>query len=435
MILPSFFPGNLNGSWMGGQITIDQAITVLRIAATAKTPTSSNCPAAVFRFTDGTKGQELVLTPGQSWSDSGAIMLTFTAGATLQATLRTGASCSTPGADVNLLVEYRMQATGDSDTCPGTLCGTFCTNTSSDPANCGSCGTICSPGVPCASGACGGNCPAGQSLCGGTCTNTSTDNNNCGACGNICKAGSCSAGQCVTNNSVCVQNGVNLPAGTVVSTPPGTCQQQQCDGHGNIINVEDDANLPASTQCQQGTCTAGVPGFIFNPAGTSCTPSGGGAGQCDGQGTCTSTCTPPQQMCSGVCVDTQTSLNNCGACGKVCANTCGALQACSGTLVCSNGSCVNSLVCQTIHSNGLGQSFYDCTALNTYNITTATEAANAVPLSGTPGQVACGSDQAISDQYSDGSCGTWTYTGTLAGHVNRTQGSCICPAVTDPAWK
>ncbi len=261
MILPSFFPGNLSGSWMGGQITIDQAITVLRVAATAKTPTSSNCPAAVFRFTDGAKGQELVLTPGQSWSDSGAIVLTFAAGATLQATLRTGSSCSTPGADVNLLVEYRMQATGDSDTCPGTLCGTFCTNTSSDPANCGSCGTTCSPGVPCASGTCaGGNCGAGQTVCGGKCTNTSTDNNNCGACGQVCKSGSfCNAGQCVSNNSACVSNGVNLPAGTVVSTPPGTCQQQQCDGNGNVVSVEDDTNFPSSTACATGVCTAGAP--------------------------------------------------------------------------------------------------------------------------------------------------------------------------------
>ncbi len=119
----------------------------------------------------------------------------------------------------------------------------------------------------------------------------------------------------------------------------------------------------------------------------------------------------------------------------MCPNTCSnGFPACSGTAVCTNGSCVNSLVCQTVHLNGLGQSFHDCSALHTYNITTATEAATAFSLSGTPGQFACGSDQAISDVYSDGSCGTWTYSGSLAGHVNLTQGSCICPQLTDPSW-
>jgi hypothetical protein len=71
MIFPSFYPGNLTGTWLGGKLILDQAITVLRIAATAKTPTGSSCPAAVFRFTDGTKGQDLVLTPGQTGRTQG----------------------------------------------------------------------------------------------------------------------------------------------------------------------------------------------------------------------------------------------------------------------------------------------------------------------------------------------------------------------------
>ena len=82
MVFPSFFPGNLSGTWTGGQVTIDQPITILRIAATAKTPTGAGCPSAVFRFTDGTKGQDLVLAPGAYWSDSGPIMMSFAAGAT-----------------------------------------------------------------------------------------------------------------------------------------------------------------------------------------------------------------------------------------------------------------------------------------------------------------------------------------------------------------
>ena len=176
MIFPSFFPGSLSGTWLGGQFVLDQAITVLRIAATAKTPTSSACPAPVFRFTDGTKGQDLVLTPGQYWSDSGPIMLTFAAGATLQASLRTGSSCtSNAGADANLLVEYKMQATGDSDSCPGTLCGSFCTTPSSDPSNCGSCGNACASGQACVSGACNNTTCSSGHYCGSACAPTHSD--------------------------------------------------------------------------------------------------------------------------------------------------------------------------------------------------------------------------------------------------------------------
>jgi hypothetical protein len=116
MIFPSFYPGNLTGTWMGGQFTLDQAITVLRIAAVAKTVTGAACPAAVFRLTNGTKGQDLVLSPGQNWSDTGAMVMTFNAGDVLLASLRTGSTCATnTGADANLLVEYKMQATGDTD--------------------------------------------------------------------------------------------------------------------------------------------------------------------------------------------------------------------------------------------------------------------------------------------------------------------------------
>jgi hypothetical protein len=210
MIFPIFFPGNLSGTWIGGQFVLDQAITVLRIAATAKTPTGTSCPAAVFRFTDGTKGQDLVLTPGQSWSDTGSIQLTFAAGATLQASLRTGSTCgaNAAGADANLLVEYKVQAAGDSDTCPSPnkSCGTFCTNTALDPANCGSCGTTCTGGVACANGNCAGqtiscntaaDCPAEPNTTSPTCIS-----NKCGYA--ACTVGFNDCDQNITNGCECV---------------------------------------------------------------------------------------------------------------------------------------------------------------------------------------------------------------------------------------
>ena len=307
MIFPSFFPGNLSGSWLGGQFVLDQAITVLRIAATAKTPTASGCPAAVFRFTDGTKGQDLVLTPAQYWSDSGPIVLTFAAGATLQASLRTGSTCaSNTGADANLLVEYKMQATGDTDSCSGTSCGGFCTTSSSDPSNCGSCGKTCASGVSCTSGTCGTSCNPPQTLCSGICTNTSSDTNNCGTCGQVCIGGNACA------NGICF------------CVPPHS-----------------------STPCLIGSCSTGFPTLIPAPAGTSC----GTNLSCDGGGNCLSSCPSPQTSCGSTCVNTFSDANNCGGCGLVCSIP-------NATPACVNSACkiatcnMNFADCDSNPANG-----------------------------------------------------------------------------------
>lgn len=257
MIFPSFYPGNLTGTWLGNQFTLDQAITVLRIAAVAKTATAASCPAAVFRLSNGTKGQDLVLTPGQNWSDTGAMVMTFNVGDVLQASLRTGSTCTAnTGADANLLVEYKMQAQGDTDACSGTSCNGFCTSTSGDPSNCGTCGTACPSGQACTNGACPGGCTGGQVFCNGACTNTQTDNNNCGTCGNLCKSGYsfCSAGACVP----LLQNG-------------STCT--------------------SSSQCLGGACTGGV---------------------------CANSCPAGQTLCGSTCVNLQNDPNNCGFCNDVC---------------------------------------------------------------------------------------------------------------------
>ena len=321
MIFPSFYPGGLTGSWTGGQFTLDQAITVLRIAVVAKTPTQSTCPAAVFRLTNGTKGQDLVLAPGQNWSDTGAMVMTFNAGDVLQSSLRTGSICPGPvganntGADANLLVEYKMQAAGDTDACSGTSCSGFCTTTSADSSNCGACGTACTSGTPCIDGGCGlasvggactsaaqcssgtctagvcvSGCPAGQVMCGNVCVNEQTDQNNCGACGTVCNAGTtCTSGVCVT--SFCA-------GGTVCS---GVC-----------VNTNTDPN-----NC--GQCG------IVCPAGKTCS-----------NGTCSVVCSAGQTLCGGngslFCTNTQTDPNNCGGCGIACV---------SGQ-TCSSGACVGA---------------------------------------------------------------------------------------------
>ena len=74
-----------------------------------------------------------------------------------------------------------------------------CTDTATDPDNCGACGTICPANEVCQAGACKAT---GMTECGGptggvTFKDLQTDRNNCGACNNICGSTEvCSAGDC-----------------------------------------------------------------------------------------------------------------------------------------------------------------------------------------------------------------------------------------------
>jgi hypothetical protein len=83
-------------------------------------------------------------------------------------------------------------------TCPGGLC----TDTSSDPANCGTCGHTCRSDQICSGGNC--VCPDNGVECTpGTCTDINNDKNNCGACGHTCDPGeTCKGGSCVSGVDV-----------------------------------------------------------------------------------------------------------------------------------------------------------------------------------------------------------------------------------------
>ena len=124
-----------------------------------------------------------------------------------------------------------------------TCCMSGCSDTSSDPANCGMCGVACGPGQVCQNSMCetpcngGPACTGNQTCCMTGCADTTNDPNNCGMCGHACDpTQSCVNNACASNegafdpivNPTFLAPGVhnyttiNVPAGvTVYVAGPG----------------------------------------------------------------------------------------------------------------------------------------------------------------------------------------------------------------------
>ncbi|MEO7034718.1 MAG: Ig-like domain-containing protein [Polyangiaceae bacterium] len=87
-------------------------------------------------------------------------------------------------------------------------------------------------------------------------------------------------------NNTCGVNNIALGTATAVQTA-GDCQQNECDGAGQIAPFAHDADVPADdgNQCTNEVCTSGVASHPQLAAGSAC--SQGGDSVCDSSGACT----------------------------------------------------------------------------------------------------------------------------------------------------
>jgi hypothetical protein len=247
-------------------------------------------------------------------------------------------------------------------------------------------------------------------------------------------------GQCTADaargQGVCYQCGPAAPAGHPVLCGTACCQPGQVCAGGACVT----ACVPST--CADLNATCGV------------APDGCGdtldCGICASNERCVDNACQP--VCVPDCTNTQCGSDGCGGSCGTCASLSNASAVCtSGTCIytcdsgfqdcdagggceCAGTGCCGSS-CQTAHSNGVGQSFYDCTPLNTYNATQATEACNAyVNVYGGscgPGLV-CGSGFVVcTTNVLPAHC--WQYTGAAAGHVS-TGTTQLCPLTSDPFW-
>ncbi|MDP2276027.1 MAG: lamin tail domain-containing protein [Archangium sp.] len=148
------------------------------------------------------------------------------------------------------------------------------------------------------------------------------------ACGT---AGVCSGGQCVGCNApsdcpgsdtectarTCVANvcGVTFTAANtaVAAQAANDCKKNVCDGSGNVVNQNDNTDLPLDdgNQCTSQVCTAGVASFPTVPVNTVCTQNGGAF--CSAGGNCVA-CTAASQ-CPGSDTECQTRTCTNNVCG------------------------------------------------------------------------------------------------------------------------
>ncbi len=228
----------------------------------------------------------------------------------------TAKACAIPGA-INL----------------GRCCGDACVNPGGDNSNCGGCGIACSSAQTCVFGYCEpaaacGAATQGQpcrrnastgTCCGAACIDSSSDPANCGGCGSVCpQGGVCSQGQCVADGG----GFATCDATTNIGCPSGLgCNGFKCVPRCDTgvtpcyCDEATNAGCPPGFGCYQGnsclpySCDGGATACLFGAGVGGALVNGGPGIYVNGQ---TGVC------CAGRCVEVGQDPENCGGCGIIC---------------------------------------------------------------------------------------------------------------------
>ncbi len=291
-----------------------------------------------------------------------------------------------------------------------------------------------------------------------------------------CGTGVCCDGKCRDSASeVQYCGGCRACAATNVATPmctTGLCQSTCSAGFGNCVQ-------PAAPAADDG-CETKLDDTAANcgACGRTCASMHTTATSCAGS-LCTSTCETNFGNCTqpsapavddGCETDLTSTTASCGACGRTCSTAFATAATCASklcNLTCQSGhvscgspaapaaddgcecvgdACCPSNTCQLAHSNGAGQTFRDCVALNTHTQAQATSARAASVLVSTMdfpsmcNTVGVDLTPTLCRQTAT-TCACWGYDGTPApgsGHVHLNSAAegttCRCPVAGDPTW-
>ena len=149
----------------------------------------------------------------------------------------------------------------------------------------------------------------------------------------FCREYSCLVGVCEASvNAV----GTPLPAGEQTGSD---CQELQCGTGGEIVAVNDDADVPADdgNDCTVKSCEAGTPTITDQDADIACNSNGGSV--CDGSGTCVECNSPGQCSGANACRTTTCVSNVCGTQNVSNGTSCDDGLYCNGSETCQSGVC------------------------------------------------------------------------------------------------
>ncbi len=336
---------------------------------------------------------------------------------------------------------------GDCDNDPANGCET---DTRTDPAHCGTCGTACTAGTnaraACVNGACQTTCASGFGDCdtnpaNGCEANLVASPAHCGACGTACPsftnaATVCSQGACGftcrTGFGDCDGDSSN---GCEVNTATNPAH---CGGCGTVCSRPNSVGACTAGACSY-TCAAGFGDCDNDPTNgcerslaadnTHCGMCGRAcaAGTFCSGGTCQSQCAAGTTFCNGACVDTRVSTSHCGMCGRTCAAPANGAAACVAG-ACTLGTCTEGFGnCDNNAANGCEVNL-NTTPTHCGACRDACSTANATPAcTGGVCSVTCATGFADCDRDVDTGCETSVRTLSNCGACGR---ACALPNAT-----